>query len=198
LYWYSQEIERLKNKTIMETNLKKLVFWGSSSFTLWENLENEFTDFKAINLGFGGSTLAACAWFYEVVVPRHHPDAIFIYAGDNDLSDGRTPEEVIIFFYQLVANVRKSLGNIPICFISIKLSPARANLKGSIEYTNHYIQDFIMNANDNLHFLDVYQKMLDEKGNIQTKLYQADGLHLSTYGYEIWHTSILNCYNELF
>ena len=175
-----------------------MVFWGSSSFTLWDNLEREFTEFSAVNLGFGGSTLAACTWFYQQIVPKHQPDAIFVYAGDNDLSDGRTPEEVVIFFYQLIANIRNTLGDIPVCFMAIKLSPARKNLKGSIEYANNCISEFILNSKENLHFIDVYQKMLDPNGEIQPKLYKADGLHLSSLGYEIWHTSVEECFKKLF
>ncbi len=52
-----------------------------------------------INLGFGGSTLAACAWFFDpIVAPVSHPQTLILYAGDNDLGDGRHPEEVLFFF----------------------------------------------------------------------------------------------------
>ncbi|MFX6269910.1 hypothetical protein ABTF75_18990, partial [Acinetobacter baumannii] len=33
------------------------LFIGSSTFTHWKTLEEEFKDFKAINRGFGGSTI---------------------------------------------------------------------------------------------------------------------------------------------
>jgi lysophospholipase L1-like esterase len=200
MYWYNQDIEWLEKKEITSTKLKKAVFLGSSTFTLWSSLENDFDKFNAVNLGFGGSTLAACTWFFDRLVPRHKPDALFIYAGDNDLGDGRSPEEVVLFYYQLIANIRKTLGNIPICYLSIKISPQRAHLKGSIEYTNACIQDYVnKNAKkESLHFIDIYHDMFVEDGNINTELFEEDGLHLSSKGYSIFIDKINKQFEEIF
>ena len=200
MYWYNQDIEWLEKKEVTKSKLKKAVFLGSSTFTLWNSLEADFTKFTAVNLGFGGSTLAACTWFFDRLVPRHKPDVIFIYAGDNDLGDGRSPEEVILFFYQMLASIRKSLGNIPVCFISIKISPARAHLKGSIEYTNACIKEYIYrnSAESPLYFLDIYHPMLSSDGSINADLFECDGLHLSRHGYEIWIREINQKFAEIF
>jgi len=62
-------------------------------------LYKDFEEYMPINLGFGGSTLAACAWFFDpIVAPVIHPQTLILYAGDNDLGDGRHPEEVLFFF----------------------------------------------------------------------------------------------------
>lgn len=199
MYWYNQDIEWLEKKDITKSKDKKVVFLGSSTFTLWHSLETDFTEFNAVNLGFGGSTLAACTWFFARIVPPHAPDAIFIYAGDNDLGDGRSPEEVILFFFQLISNIRKSLGNIPVCFISVKLSPARAHLKGSIEYTNAYIKEYIdkNSQESDLYFLDVYERMLCD-GNINPDFFETDGLHLSPEAYTLWKELINQKFAEIF
>ncbi len=194
MYWYNQDIEWLEKKEVAVTSNKKVVFYGSSTFTLWENLEQEFSNFQAVNLGFGGSTLAACAWFFNRVVPRQNPDIIVIYAGDNDLGDGRTPEEVVLFYFQLVSSIQKFNIDIPIYFISIKLSPSRKHLKGSIEYTNHTIKNYINESSLPLHFIDIYDKMLNPKGEIIQEFYKPDGLHLSDEGYALWKEEI---YREL-
>jgi lysophospholipase L1-like esterase len=190
LYWYNGDIEWLENKPVETKIFRKVVFYGSSTFTRWESLETDFKEFQAVNLGFGGSTLAACAWFFDRVVPRQHPDAIFIYAGDNDLGDGRSPEEVILFYFQLIANIRIALGNIPICYVSIKLSPIREHLKGSIEYANQYIKDSIVNSKANTYFLDIYHRLLDDHGNVEPSYYEPDGLHLSEKGYTLLRDAI--------
>ena len=190
MYWYNEEITRLENKAIVKSKLKKVVFYGSSSFTRWNTLETDFKSFQTINLGFGGSTLAACAWFYNRIVPRHNPDAIVIYSGDNDLGDGRTPEEVVLFYRQLVVDIRKTLGNIPVFFISIKLSPSREHLVGSIEYANNSIKYIVDTEKNNCHYVDIYHLMFNDLGFLDQALFENDGLHISPKGYEIWQNAI--------
>ncbi|MFN0047733.1 MAG: GDSL-type esterase/lipase family protein [Cytophagales bacterium] len=191
MYWYNQDIEVLEHKEVSTDDRKKIVFYGSSTFTRWTSLEDQFVAVNAVNLGFGGSTLAACAWFFDRVVTRQKPDAIFIYAGDNDLGDGRTPEEVVLFYHQLLNSIRKNLGNVPVCFISIKLSPSRMHLKGSIEYANRCIRENILQEGESNYYLDLHTKMLDPEGNIRLELYENDGLHLSEKGYELWYEEIV-------
>ena len=198
MYWYNGDIEWLESKPVDTKALKKVVFYGSSSFTRWESMEADFPQIQAINLGFGGSTLAACAWFYGRVVPRHRPDAIVIYAGDNDLGDGRSPEEVVLFYHQLIVEIRKSLGEIPVCFISIKLSPKREYLRGSIEFANACIKESIDKSTDNLHYIDIFHLMLNNEGKINLDYYDEDGLHLSPSGYALWTDVIGNTIKQLF
>ena len=200
MYWYKGDIEWLEKTEIIKNNKKNVVFLGSSSFTLWSTMHDDFNSFNAINLGFGGSTLAACTWFYDRIVPRLKPDAIFVYAGDNDLGDGRTPEEVILFYYQLITTARKFDSQVPICFISIKLSPSRLRLKGSIEYANKCIHDFIAKEpkSNNLFYLDIYSKMNRKEGQIDISLFETDGLHLSRKGYLLWIEEINQKFTEIF
>ena len=191
MQWYLEEIQRLEEAPVVVGGvLPRVVFYGSSTFTRWPHLAQDFPQVQAMNLGFGGSTLAACAWFFERVVPRQQPDALMVYAGDNDLGDGRTPEEVILFFEQFLAVSRARLGVIPLCFVSIKLSPARLYLRDSIQYVNEYVQQRIAALGAPYAFLDLYTPMLDAQGNPQRALYESDGLHLSPAGYVLWQQAI--------
>ncbi len=191
MQWYEEEVQRLALLPIATaTELPKVVFYGSSTFTRWLSLAQDFPQVQAVNLGFGGSTLAACAWFFERVVPRQQPAALLVYAGDNDLGDGRTPEEVVLFFEQLLAISTAHLGKIPWCFISIKPSPARLYLRDNIQYANACIQQRIAALGPPYYFLDLYPAMLDGQGNPQRALYEADGLHLSPAGYALWQQAI--------
>ncbi|MBO2010506.1 GDSL-type esterase/lipase family protein [Hymenobacter negativus] len=191
MQWYQEEIARLKELPVASTKSRpRVVFYGSSTFTRWPELARCFPWVETVNLGFGGSTLAACAWFFQQLVPQQQPDALLIYAGDNDLGDGRTAEEVVLFYDHLLASVRATLGQIPVVFVSIKLSPARQHLRPSIDYANATIRQRIAGAGPNSYYLDINPGMVDGRGYPRPALFEADGLHLSPEGYAVWQQKI--------
>src|SRR6201994_137323 len=191
MLWYENEVQRLeKDKATLKYD-PKLIFYGSSSIRLWESMYEDFAAYQPANLGFGGSTLAACVWFFDRLVANYHPTSMIVYAGDNDLGDGRHPEEVFIFFQQLVSRVRRQFGDIPPAFISIKPSITRWNIVDSIRYTNKIIEEEINRQGNNLHFINVYNRMTDNSGYPKREFLDPDGLHINAKGYALWKEIIL-------
>ncbi len=186
MFWYEDEIKQLERKMVNpKTEKKRVVFYGSSSIHYWETIQSDFSEFEVVNQGFGGSTLAACCWFFERVIPRFQPDIIVLYAGDNDLGDGRHPEEVFLYFTNIMALIQKHCGNIPVAFISVKTSPARQFLYNSIIYTNDIIREEILRNYNQCTFVDIVSPM-KKNGVIDSVLFDEDGLHLSKKGYKVW------------
>lgn len=191
MIWYENEVQRLEKERAALTYDPKLLFYGSSSIRLWESLYEDFAGWQPVNLGFGGSTLAACCWFFDRLVSPFHPESIIVYAGDNDLGDGRHPEEVFIFFQQLVSRIRQRFGDIPVAYISIKPSISRWNIVDSIRYTNKIIEEEIQRQANNLHFIDIYHRMTDNAGYPKREFLDPDGLHINEKGYALWKEIIL-------
>ena len=186
MYWYEEEIKRLEKDYTKTANEAETIFYGSSSIRLWTSLNEDFKELKPVNLGFGGSTLAACVWFFERVMTTYHPKRIIIYAGDNDLGDGRHPEEVFIFFQQLVVKINKRFGDLPCYFVSLKPSISRWQMVDQFKYTNNLIETEIITRNDNWHFINVFKEMIDPSGRLKKEYFLNDGLHLSENGYRLW------------
>jgi lysophospholipase L1-like esterase len=198
MIWYEEEVQYLEKKAqIQENTLPKVIFYGSSSIRLWTSLQEDFK-VNLVNIGFGGSTLAACVWFFERLVLPYKPSSMIVYAGDNDLGDGRNPEEVFIFFQQLLYKIRQHFGDIPLGFISIKPSFMRWTMKDKIRYTNQLIRQEIEKSPSNQYFINIYEAMLDERGFPNKDYFDADGLHLSPKGYEIWKNEVLKFSSRLF
>lgn len=186
MVWYEEEVQRVEKERSGLNYEPDTVFYGSSSFTLWTDLYQEFEDLKPVNLGFGGSTLAACVWFFErIMATVQAPSRIVIYAGDNDLGDGRHPTEVLLFYRQLIALVRARFGSIPCFFVSIKPSLQRFEIIGSIRAANELIREEI-GKDQNQHYIDIFPLMVNYQGYPRKSLFEADGLHLSADGYAIW------------
>ena len=191
MIWYQDEIERVEKVRATLSYEPDVVFYGSSSFRLWGALYENFKEYKPANLGFGGSTLAACVWYFERILKPYKPKLLLIYAGDNDIGDGRNPEEIFIFFQQLEVKIRENCGNIPVGFISIKPSIARYNLRGQIVYTNKLIENEIKKL-PNFHYINIYDSMLDSHRHPKKAYFENDGLHLSAAGYELWKAHLLS------
>ncbi len=190
MYWYEEEVQQLEKAHLNDRADPGIIFYGSSSIRMWNTLKEDFPDRKVTNLGFGGSTLASCVWFFDRIMFGYHPRAIVVYAGDNDLGDGRNPEEIFIFFQQLMVHVNSRFGLLPCYFVSLKPSISRWHMADQFRYTNNLIESEIIKLSGNWTFIDVFKKMLDKSGNPNPIYYDHDGLHLSKEGYQLWTTII--------
>ena len=160
--------------------------------TLWTTLAEDLTPWPVVNRAFGGSTLAACVHFFERLVPLCAPGSLVLYAGDNDLGDGRPVHAVIASFHALLAKVTAQLAPIPVAFLTIKPSPARLALRPAIEAVNEAAR-MALAAHPHGLFIDTFQPMLRRDGQPCLTLFADDGLHLSAEGYRLW-TQIIRAY----
>lgn len=195
MYWYYDEINRLEAKNVFYDH--PMIFYGSSTITLWESLEEEFKEFEALNYGFGGSTIASCLWFFERVFSNLNPSSIVIYAGDNDLGDQRHPEEVYMFTLELLRRIRMKFGSIPVFYISIKPSPQRNHLLKSIDFTNSLIKS-TQSEDDKFIFIDIFNHFLIDENTVNGSYFDNSGLHLNKSGYDLLSNIILENLHQYF
>lgn len=192
--WYEAEVRQLEEKlTGLSPATDRVIFYGSSSIRLWATLAKDFPDINLLNLGFGGSTLAACAWFFERLIVPAAPQSIVFYAGDNDLGDGRHPEEVCLFFNALTEKMSRLLPDVSLSFLSIKKSPARWGIADQIQRTNDLIKHGI-EKQANYRYVDMTTPLLDSNGRPRQELFEQDGLHLNATGYQIWQQTLQEAY----
>ena len=191
--WYEHDVAAAIKTRDKCPYTPETVFYGSSSFTLWAKLYEEFAEFKPVNLGFGGSTLAACIQFFDkIIAPLHRPQRIILYAGDNDLGDGVDPNTVFKNYLVFKAKLRDHFDDIPFYYVSIKPSIERFDIIDKIIKTNSLIKEHIKKQEGNDYFINIFNKMVDHRGFPQKRFFVADGLHLSHQGYEVWKEAILN------
>lgn len=167
-----------------------VVFVGSSSIRLWNDLEKQFNDPVAIvNRGFGGSTLQDVTENVNYLVLPYKPRLVVVYAGDNDLAEGRSPQQVMTSFKDFVSAVRAELPQTRIAYVSIKPSPLRSRFMVQARESNALISAYCR-ATPNLDYIDVYSRMLDAEGQPRGDLFVADKLHMNEQGYALWKSVI--------
>lgn len=162
-----------------------VVFVGSSSIVKWTTLKQDFPDHTVINRGFGGSELYDTVVYADRIVIPYAPRAVVVYAGDNDLSAGKTPEKVHADFKELVAKIHAKLPQTRIVYIAVKPSPSRWKIKDKGEKTNALIAADCA-KDPRLRFVDIWTPMLNEKGEPRPDLFVKDMLHINEAGYKIW------------
>lgn len=167
-----------------------VLFVGSSTIRFWTHLAQDFRQLPVvINRGFGGSTMADCSLFTGELVTRYKPRHVLVYAGDNDLAEGRTPLQVMESFAHFATTVRAALPDTRISYISIKPSPSRESLLPKIRETNSIIAAYIRTLG-NSEYIDIFTPMLGTDGRPRQELFLADRLHMNETGYRLWQTVI--------
>ena len=161
-----------------------VVFVGSSSIKRWD-LDASFPDLGALNRGFGGSHLSDVAFYANRVVRPYRPGFVVVYAGDNDIAAGKTPEQVRDDFEGLSRMIWEASPEATIAFLSIKPSPARWEHWPAMEQANDLIERACA-GDDRLVYVDVASPMLGPDGRPRPELFVEDELHLNDRGYELW------------
>jgi len=162
-----------------------ILFIGSSSIRLWTNIAQAFPGHKVLTRGFGGSQLSDSVAFAGRIVTPYKPKLVLLYAGDNDIASGKSPEEVLGDFKAFVGRIHAALPDTRIAYIAIKPCPAREKFLDRVKTTNRLIQEYTA-SNDRLLFIDVFTPMLTKEGRPRADLYLQDGLHPNAQGYELW------------
>ena len=189
---FQKEVDSIvsANKFVNKDNL--ILFTGSSSIRMWENLKESFPNHNVLNMGFGGSEMADLLYYSDKLILPFKPKQIFIYEGDNDLSLGRSAEQILASADGILSLVRQRLPESEVIFISPKPSLKRWALKEKYEDYNEKLKAWTTKKH-NVRFADVWTPMLDSDGKVMQDIFIADGLHLNEKGYSIW-TSALKKY----
>ncbi|WP_077000888.1 SGNH/GDSL hydrolase family protein [Variovorax sp. KK3] len=167
-----------------------VVFVGSSTIRFWTRLAQDFPQLPVvINRGFGGSTMADSSYFARELVLRYKPRHVLVYAGDNDLAEGRSPIQILESFAQFASTVRAELPDTRISYISIKPSPSREKLIPLAREANDIIAAYLRRL-PNSEYIDVFAPMMGADGRPRAELFLRDQLHLNDEGYRLWRSVI--------
>lgn len=164
-----------------------LLFIGSSSIVGWKTLATDFPTHVSINRGFGGSQLADSVRYAPRIVWPYQPRMVLLYAGDNDLASGKTPEKVESDWIDFVKVVREKVPEAPIAFIAIKPSPSRVKLMPKAAEANARIKKWTEdNKESKTVYIDIWSPMLNAAGEPRAEFFGKDMLHMNREGYKLW------------
>jgi len=164
-----------------------ILFIGSSSIRVWDDLEKRFPQAPIIKRGVGGCELSQLVkYFTPYILYPYHPKKIFIYAGENDLAAGETADSVFTNFKDLYSVIRKNMPDVKLYFMSIKPSPSRVRVIATVTKANELIKKYLDGKPNSL-YIDV-SSALYKPGTTESDptLFRPDMLHLNSLGYDRW------------
>lgn len=181
---WSKEMAAFEQQDRADPAIGGVVFVGSSSIRLWD-LAKSFPGLPALNRGFGGSEIPDSVNHVDLLVIKHKPRVVVFYAGDNDIANGRTPQQVFDDYKTFVSRIQKALPATKIAFIAIKPSIQRWALVDKVRAANALVRADAQ-RDERLGFVDVDGPMLGWDEKPRQDLFVADGLHMTPKGYEVW------------
>jgi lysophospholipase L1-like esterase len=167
-----------------------LVVVGSSSIRRWEDAQRLLSAWDPVQRGVGGARLADVAHWAEPLILRHRPAAVLLYAGTNDLADGRSADSVVDAYRCVAARLHAAQPGTPLLWVSITPTPARWGIWPVAAQVNARIEA-LADAHPSLVYVDGATTFLATGSPPDAGLFVADGLHLSPAGYTLWAEAIL-------
>jgi len=185
---FYNEIRAFKHQDSLSFPPKNgILFIGSSSIRVWDDLERRFPGKPIIKRGVGGSELSQLVDYYTpYILFPYQPRKIFIYAGENDIAAGKSADFVANELRTLWEMINKQLPNAKIYFMSIKPSPSRAKYFDQVNLTNKLIKNYLADK-ANSTYIDMGTVLLKANSNMpDSSLFRGDFLHLNSKGYDKW------------
>lgn len=190
---YERDVRILERKILQKYD-SPVVFYGSSSVRLWKTLDEDFPEQNIINLGFGGSTLKYCIYYFDRLLKPLNIKSFVFYAGDNDIGEGREYGEIVDLFKKFYKKFRQHFPDVKFTFLSIKPSESRMNRIQCIIDVNRSIKEFL-SSEPNCFFLNVFDEMLDQNMKVRKELFTLDKLHMNSNGYRLWK-KMIECHSD--
>jgi len=194
---FQKEVDGIttKNDSLWDSSKETIVFTGSSSIRLWNDLQERFPNHQILNSGFGGSETSDLLFHLDNLVLKYQPTKIFIYEGDNDIAAKKRPKEIIATSEEVIDRIHGVLPQAEVILISAKPSLARWKLKNRYKRLNRRFLR-LSKRNTKVYFADVWSIMLNGR-RVRNDIFVNDGLHMNEKGYALWYEKIKSFFPKL-
>ena len=185
---WEEEIRQLETRDSAQTAPEDaILFIGSSSIRLWDDLAEDMAPYPAINRGYGGAKYSDVAVFAPRLLEPHNYRALAIFVA-NDVSgslDDRTPQQVVGWLRRIVEVSRAHRPEAPIFVIEITPTASRWDVWPQTQAVNAALRRVCLNQ-PRMTFIPTASYYLDAEKQPRTELFREDRLHLNDDGYALW------------
>ena len=165
----------------------RFLFMGDSLIEFF-NWQERFPDRKIFNYGIAGETAEGLLARMPSIIARvQFPDLVMIMTGINNVA--MEDYGFLSTYEKIITRLREAYGQAAIAITSL-LPVDLFFLGDAVPRVNRRLQDIAQN--NNILYLDLYPLFIDENSRAITSCFEADGVHLSADGYEVWARALEN------
>ena len=188
LQFDSQE-RAIVEKYDAEERQGEIVFYGASNFRLWTEMENDLSEYKVQNHGFGGSTDKDLVERAETLLYPYAPAVVFFQTGSNDyVSLSGTDEEKVAACMEykeyMFTTFHERLPEAKFVVMGGLLLPGRSQYTALTQSINDALEELCAKY-DYMTFVNA-EEMTFDGGNYTEELFIDDGIHLNHDGQLLW------------
>jgi lysophospholipase L1-like esterase len=166
-----------------------VVFLGDSITQGWTSLKRDFPEYKVANRGIGGDTTRGVLYRLDADVLSLEPTAVVLLIGTNDIGLGGDPEEIGANIREIVAELRRANGKMPIilCKVMPRGEPQH-NPAEKIKKLNALLEG-LGKPDSHVAICDTWSIYAGHDGECKVEEF-PDRLHPNATGYAKWAASL--------
>ncbi|MBQ4047739.1 MAG: hypothetical protein IJC93_05155 [Clostridia bacterium] len=159
---------------------------GSSTFARFpaELAVRAFSPLPVTRCGFGGSTAEEALYYYPRLVAPQAPEILVWYEGDNDPHFGYTASDAFRLSRRVWERARADFPGLRLVLVGVKDTPGETEANRERRAYNHRLKEYVA-ARSFAAYADLPAALNLPDGKPQKAYFCADGIHLSTEGYEL-------------
>lgn len=186
---FDHEEKVILQKYDSETRKGEIVFYGASNFRLWTEMENDLSEYKVQNHGFGGSTDKDLVERADTLLYPYAPAVVFFQTGSNDYVslDGTDEEKVeVCMAYKkfMFETFHEKLPEAKFVVMSGLLLLGRSQYTALTQKINDALEELCAQY-DYMTFVDAEEMTFDDSA-YRSGLFIKDGIHLNHEGQLLW------------
>lgn len=191
---YGDEVAAIEKRYPLNSYQDGIIFYGASNFRLWTEMENDLSEYRVQNHGFGGSTDKMLVEFADRILYPYQPSIVVFQTGSNNYAnlDGSDAEKVAAcmeFKRNMFEAFHEVLPDARFVVMSGLLLPGRSQYTKLTQAVNEELRRFC-EGKDYLYFVDA-SEMTYDGSQYAKELFINDGIHLNHDGQMIWCNSYI-------
>lgn len=185
---WDSHIKKLEEKNLADTSPDdSLLFFGSSSFRLWDSMSDDMWPYPSINRGYGGAKFVDMFLFAERMLKPHQYRALMLFAANDVKGEDADslPAEVECAVREIIRVSKSHQPSAPIFIVEVTPTGKRFASWVATRKINATLREVALTT-DNCFFIATADHYLDETSRPMLEYFIDDQLHLNEAGYDVW------------